>query len=149
MRSTNAQLAAHLARARQEAEREVGALRGELSALAGRFKAEQVSGSTNRLLHRPQSRRHPPLYLALCSAQGCSRWHKHGPSRHRQSALTLLPLLHPMPAQERLATLRERLAEECRGRAELEAAHQERVKDLHKRLQAEHLLRRVQRHHAG
>lgn len=43
--------------------------------------------------------------------------------------------------QSRLEGLRERLAEECRGRAELEAAHQERVKDLHKRLQAEHLLR--------
>jgi chromosome segregation ATPase len=43
--------------------------------------------------------------------------------------------------QERLAGLRERLAEECRGRSELEAAHQERLHDLHKRLQAEHLLR--------
>ena len=46
-------------------------------------------------------------------------------------------------AQERLAALRERLAAECRGRAELEAAHQERVRELHKRLQAEHLLRWV------
>lgn len=43
--------------------------------------------------------------------------------------------------QERLAGLRERLAEECRGRTQLEAAHQERLHDLHKRLQAEHLLR--------
>lgn len=48
----------------------------------------------------------------------------------------------PLP-QSRLEGLRERLAEEVRGRAELEAAHQDRVKDLHKRLQAEHLLRWV------
>ena len=52
---------------------------------------------------------------------------------------------HPTPhqQQERLVGLRERLAAECRGRAELEAAHQERVRELHKRLQAEHLLRWV------
>ncbi len=43
--------------------------------------------------------------------------------------------------QGRLEGLRERLAEEVRGRTELEAAHQERVRDLCKRLQAEHLLR--------
>lgn len=39
--------------------------------------------------------------------------------------------------------LKERLAEEGRARGELEAAHQERVRDLHRRLQAEHLLRCV------
>ena len=59
--------------------------------------------------------------------QACGRWRVRHPCCRR--------------VQERLAGLRERLAEECRGRAELEAAHQERVRDLHKRLQAEHLLR--------
>ncbi|KAL4430551.1 hypothetical protein ABPG77_005791 [Micractinium sp. CCAP 211/92] len=83
MKGANSALAAELARVRQAGQREGGALRGELAALAGRFQAEQ----------------------------GC------------------------------LEGLRERLAEEVRGRMELEAAHQERVLDLCKRLQAEHLLR--------
>jgi hypothetical protein len=42
MRGANAALAAELARVRQEREREGGALQGELVALAGRFKSEQV-----------------------------------------------------------------------------------------------------------
>lgn len=54
-----------------------------------------------------------------------------------------------MRPQSRLEGLRERLAEEVRGRAELEAAHQERIKELHKRLQAEHLLRWVWEGAAG
>ncbi|KAL4436968.1 hypothetical protein ABPG75_004107 [Micractinium tetrahymenae] len=83
MKGANAALATELTRVREAGQREGGALRGELAALAGRFRAEQG----------------------------------------------------------RLEGLRERIAEEVRGRAELEAAHQERVKDLHKRLQAEHLLR--------
>lgn len=48
----------------------------------------------------------------------------------------------PTPApQERIAALKARLAEESKARGELEEAHQERVRELHRRLQAEHLLR--------
>ncbi|GAB4823053.1 hypothetical protein N2152v2_010099 [Parachlorella kessleri] len=43
--------------------------------------------------------------------------------------------------QERIATLKQRLAEETTTRSELEGKHQERVRELHRRLQAEHLLR--------
>jgi hypothetical protein len=42
MRTANATLSVQLARAQQEGERRAGALRAELTALAGRFKAEQV-----------------------------------------------------------------------------------------------------------
>ncbi len=42
MRGANAALAAELARVRLEGERETSSLRGELLALASRFKAEQV-----------------------------------------------------------------------------------------------------------
>lgn len=42
---------------------------------------------------------------------------------------------------ERLALLKERLACEARTQGQLEDVHQERVRDLQKRIQAEHLLR--------
>ncbi len=45
MKGANSALAAELARVRQAGQREGGALRGELAALAGRFQAEQVPGA--------------------------------------------------------------------------------------------------------
>ena len=136
LRGSNAALAAELARVRAEGEREGGALRAELASLAGRFKAEQVGGAwaggvtlgracSDALLAFLEQGR--PVMVTTCLH----------PSNHMPP-----PHTH-VRAQERLAALRERLAAECRGRAELEAAHQERVRELHKRLQAEHLLRWV------
>lgn len=90
MKGANAALAAELSRVRHAGQREGGALRGELAALAGRFRAEQVCGAAPGRPTNPLQRRKPGL-LMIC------RWRAALAGRIRGEPARCLPPLPGWP----------------------------------------------------
>lgn len=147
LKTASTALASELLRTRHESEREITALRDDMLELTSRFKAEQVRGPAGAQISQRakalQSSQAPPDFdrmsmpvwgRAICMREFRARvWRSAQPALHAA--------LRPPAPQERIALLKARLAEEGKARGELEEAHQERLCELHRRLQAEHLLR--------